>query len=204
MARSEYNLGGVDGKSASAPGMAIITGAAVGTTLTLPHPSSWGIGVYWQPVQNDYEAKDQYRTVSRYRAGFRVRVEVSWGALEEAERASIIAKLNSNASLTVRFWPHVTNTNVYYDCNISEESNVDGYALGAPIGYAGTLVLVGKQIYESIPLFEKGYHYTEGRDPADYDDDDEVAYYTDGALLATYLATDKIAFYWRNPRSIGV
>ncbi len=199
----QYALGGVDGGSASPPGIASISGGAIGPMMVLPHPSAWPQGVRWEPVEVDIEAKDERRTILKYRAGFRVIVEVTWNLLTEAERALLIAKLNNNTCDGFRFYPHSGNPLVYYDCNMSGESNFDIYPLGAPIGYLGKLVMVSKRTLPFIiPWDEKKYCYTAGVDPSDYAAGDSVAYYTDSTLVGSYAPTDKCGFYWRDVKEL--
>ena len=214
-----FSLGEVEGGSASVPSLAVVSDKLLGTfmdQIDLVPPSSWRLS--WQPVQSDNETKNETRSLSRYRVGFRVRIELAWGALSVTDRAELVAKINANVSQIIRVWPHKDNTAVFYDCFISEETNIDRYPAGAPIGYQGQLVLVGERIYEDIPIFtamesynpvmiKRCFYYTDSTlipgTSEYYLDSDPITHYTDPAQIANYQDDDRVGFYKRDPRAIG-
>ena len=213
----EFSLGGIEGGSASVPSLAVISDRVLGTVtnqISLPPPSSWRL--YWATVQSDNEAKDNYRSLSRYRVGFRLRLEITWGALDTDERAALVAKINANTNNLIRCWPHEDNTNIYYDCFIADETDLDQYVVGAPIGYQGRLVLIGQRVYEDIPIYgavadmdytfiTRGFCYADSTQaPGYYDSTDAFSCFADSTTpAADYEADDKISFHDRAVRDIG-
>ena len=212
-----FSRGEVEGGSASVPSLAVINDRVLGVVenqISLPPPSAWRL--FWQPVQSDNEAKDNLRSLSRYRVGFRLRLEITWGALSVDDRADLIAKVNANVSQLIRCWPHEDTTSIFYDCLISEETDIDKYAVNAPIGYQGRLVLIGQRVYEDIPIeltmepydsesIKRGFCWSDATlPPGAYADTDAVCCFTDATIAANlYVGTDRVAYFNRGPRALG-
>lgn len=213
----EFELGGVEGGSASTPKLAVVLDRVVGTVqneITLPDPSGWSIS--WAPVQYDHEAKDEHRSISRYRVGFRLRIVIRWDALSVDDRADLVGKICANEDNLIRCWPHGDTTGVFYDCYISAETDIDQYPVEVPIGYKGHLVLTGQRVFTEIPIFtvmepfdytqvKRGFYYTDSTEPpGNYHSNDPICYYTDSTEdVSNWHDDDYVAFFRRDSRAIG-
>lgn len=204
------SIGGVEAEDYSLPAIYALTGGIIpasGTTLPGNWLASWGMR--WEPEEVDLQAGNKTRKLYKYNIGYRIHIKFKWGYLTRVLREQIVISINAGREANIRVWPHGDRTDWYFDCIYDKSSNVDSYKLGEPIGYDGFVHFKGVILYPQVPLWERGYYYTDKDDfpiggVGKYTAADEILCYTRAAdvLADNYLDSDVIGFYWKDRRSL--
>ena len=199
------SIGNVEAEDYSLPAIHALTGGAIpvsGTELPGNWLASWDMR--WEPEEIDLQSGGLRRNLYKYNIGYRIHIKFKWGFLTRVLREQIVISINAGRESNIRVWPHGDVTRWYFDCIYDKSTNVDKYKLGEPIGYEGYVHFKGVVIYPEVPLWERGYHFTDSVTAGVYDADDEILHFTDSVTAGAYLASDKIGYFNDSRRPIEV
>lgn len=178
------NWGQVDSAGHGAPAIAFMDGVTVPSSGTeLADPSAFD-QIRWMPIGKIIYSKDANRTAYNYRVGFRLVAQFTWGYLTKSQRETIIGFVNLNTAGAIRLWPHSDKTSVYYDMIFDPQTNVDHYLHKRPLGYTGTVYLVGQRKFNKIPITGTKYHFCDDSEGS-YTTSDELAYFSSSSAVYT-------------------
>lgn len=185
--------GQVDSAGHGAPAIAFLDGVTVPSSGTeLADPSAFD-QIRWKPISKVLYSKDANRTAYIYRVGFRLIAQFSWGYLTKSQRETIIGFINLNETGAIRLWPHSDKSSVYYDMIFDPQTNVDHYLNKRPLGYSGTIYLLGQTVFSKIPITGTKYHFCDD-DEGSYTSSDELAYFSSAS--AEYTDDDEKVSYF--------